>query len=63
VTSAGPPDYVLFVDTQAVGEIELERILFLVDRGNLGDQTFKEFQGFEVAGSGRKFTEFSTSNI
>lgn len=34
-----------------------ERILFLVDRGNLGTQTVKELQGFEVPGSGRKFTE------
>ncbi|HVF04020.1 MAG TPA: type I restriction-modification enzyme R subunit C-terminal domain-containing protein [Frankiaceae bacterium] len=33
------------------------RILFLVDRANLGRQTYKEFQGFEVPGSGRKFTE------
>jgi type I restriction enzyme R subunit len=33
------------------------RILFLVDRANLGRQTLKEFQGFEVPGSGRKFTE------
>jgi type I restriction enzyme R subunit len=36
---------------------QAKRILFLVDRGNLGKQTLKEFQGFEVAGSGRKFTE------
>lgn len=34
-----------------------KRILFLVDRANLGRQTLKEFQGFEVPGSGRKFTE------
>lgn len=34
-----------------------KRILFLVDRGNLSRQTLKEFQGFEVPGSGRKFTE------
>jgi len=34
-----------------------KRILFLVDRGNLGEQTLKEFQGFEVPGSGRKFSE------
>jgi type I restriction enzyme R subunit len=34
-----------------------KRILFLVDRGNLGTQTVKELQGFEVPGSGRKFTE------
>ncbi len=34
-----------------------KRILFLVDRANLGDQTLKEFQGFDVPGTGRKFTE------
>lgn len=33
------------------------RVLFLVDRANLGKQTLKEFQGFDVPGSGRKFTE------
>jgi type I restriction enzyme, R subunit len=32
---------------------EAKRILFLVDRGNLGRQTLKEFQGFEVPGTGR----------
>lgn len=36
---------------------EAKRILFLVDRGNLGKQTLTAFQGFEVPGSGRKFTE------
>ena len=34
-----------------------KRILFLVDRGNLGEQTLREFQGFDVPGTGRKFTE------
>lgn len=34
-----------------------KRILFLVDRANLGKQTLREFQGFEVPGTGRKFTE------
>ena len=33
------------------------RILFLVDRANLGRQTLKEFQGFETPDDGRKFTE------
>jgi len=33
------------------------RILFLVDRNNLGDQTLKEFQNYEPPGSGRKFTQ------
>jgi len=34
-----------------------ERILFLVDRSNLGDQTLQEFENFEVSGDGRKFTD------
>ena len=33
------------------------RVLFLVDRGNLGDQTLKEFQQFITPDDGRKFTE------
>ena len=33
------------------------RVLFLVDRSNLGRQTLCEFQGFTVPGDGRKFTE------
>lgn len=34
-----------------------KRILFLVDRGNLGRQTYKEFQQFVTPDDGRKFTE------
>ena len=34
-----------------------ERILFLVDRANLGRQTLREFQQFATPGDGRKFTE------
>ena len=33
------------------------RVLFLVDRANLGRQTLKEFQQFSVPGDQRKFTE------
>jgi type I restriction enzyme R subunit len=33
------------------------RVLFLVDRGNLVDQTLKEFQQFVTPDDGRKFTE------
>ena len=33
------------------------RVLFLVDRSNLGRQTLREFQGFTVPRDGRKFTE------
>ena len=34
-----------------------KRILFLVDRGNLGNQTRQEFENFEVPEDGRKFTD------
>ena len=34
-----------------------QRILFLVDRNNLGDQTLKEYQNYEPPGSGRKFNQ------
>jgi type I restriction enzyme R subunit len=33
------------------------RILFLVDRNNLGDQTLAEFQNYRTLGDGRRFTE------
>lgn len=34
-----------------------KRILFLVDRGNLGRQTLQEFQAYATPDDGRKFTE------
>lgn len=34
-----------------------KRILFLVDRTNLGDQTLKEFQNFQPPGSAYRFTD------
>ncbi len=34
-----------------------ERVLFLVDRANLGRQTLKEFQQYATPDDGRKFTE------
>jgi len=40
-----------------ISQGQAKRILFLVDRSNLGEQTLKEFQGFTVPGTGRKFTE------
>jgi type I restriction enzyme, R subunit len=33
------------------------RILFLVDRNNLGDQTLKEYQNYDPPGSSRKFNQ------
>ncbi|MGF4043635.1 type I restriction endonuclease subunit R [Paenarthrobacter nitroguajacolicus] len=34
-----------------------ERILFLVDRNNLADQTLAEFQNYQTPGDGRRLTE------
>ena len=36
---------------------DARRILFLVDRGNLGRQTLKEFQMYDTPDDGRKFTQ------
>ena len=38
------------------------RILFLVDRNNLGDQTLREFADFSTPDDGRKFTELYNVN-
>lgn len=40
-----------------VRHADARRILFLVDRANLGKQTLREFQAFTTPGDGRKFTE------
>lgn len=36
---------------------DADRVLFLVDRANLGRQTLREFQQFATPGDGRKFTD------
>jgi len=40
-----------------------KRVLFLVDRGNLGRQTLKEFQQYTVPDDGRKFTELYNAHL
>jgi type I restriction enzyme R subunit len=40
-----------------VQQADAERVLFLVDRANLGLQTMGEFQRFATPGDGRKFTD------
>jgi len=45
------------VSYRLVKHADARRILFLVDRANLGRQTLKEFQGFTTPDDGRKFTE------
>jgi len=40
-----------------------KRVLFLVDRSNLGRQTLLEFQQYITPDDGRKFTSFIMSSI
>ena len=40
-----------------------KRVLFLVDRGNLGRQALKEYQQYTVPEDGRKFTELYNAHI
>lgn len=45
-----------------------KRVLFLVDRNNLGDQTLREFESYPIPGDGRLFTkvynvQHLTSNV
>ena len=40
-----------------VQQADAERVLFLVDRANLGRQTLREFQQFATPRDGRKFTD------
>ncbi|MEJ7562025.1 MAG: DEAD/DEAH box helicase family protein, partial [Ilumatobacteraceae bacterium] len=40
-----------------VQQADADRVLFLVDRANLGRQTLREFQQFATPGDGRKFTD------
>nr|MBA3380308.1 DEAD/DEAH box helicase family protein [Actinomycetota bacterium] len=45
------------VTYRLVKHADARRVLFLVDRANLGRQTLKEFQSFSTPDDGRKFTE------
>ena len=40
-----------------------KRVLFLVDRNNLGRQTLREFQGFTTPDENRKFTELYNAQL
>ena len=56
-TGSGKTLLAAFVSYRLVKFADARRVLFLVDRANLGRQTLKEFQGFTIPGDGRKFTE------
>ena len=42
---------------------KVKRVLFLVDRGNLGRQALKEFQQYTTPDDGRKFTDLYNAHI
>src|SRR6266511_1820092 len=56
-TGAGKTYTAANVAYRAVKHAGARRVLFLVDRANLGRQTLKEFQAFTTPDGGRKFTE------
>jgi type I restriction enzyme R subunit len=56
-TGSGKTLLAAFVSYRLVKFADARRVLFLVDRANLGRQTLKEFQGFTTPDDGRKFTE------
>ncbi len=56
-TGAGKTFMAVNLCNELIKNAKAKRILFLVDRRNLGKQALQEFQNFEVPGDGRKFTE------
>ena len=56
-TGAGKTFTAANASYRLVKHAKASRVLFLVDRANLGRQTLKEFQQFSVPGDQRKFTE------
>jgi type I restriction enzyme R subunit len=56
-TGSGKTLLAAFAAYRLVKFANARRVLFLVDRANLGRQTLREFQGFTTPDDGRKFTE------
>ena len=56
-TGSGKTMLAAYVSYRLIKFANARRVLFLVDRANLGRQTLKEFQGFTTPDDGRKFTE------
>jgi type I restriction enzyme R subunit len=56
-TGSGKTLLAAFAAYRLVKFADARRVLFLVDRANLGRQTLREFQGFSTPDDGRKFTE------
>lgn len=56
-TGAGKTFTACSFSYRLIREAGAKRILFLVDRNNLGDQTLKEFQNFHPTGAANRFTD------
>lgn len=56
-TGAGKTFTACSFSWRLIREAGAKRILFLVDRNNLGDQTLKEFQAFLPPGAANRFTD------
>jgi type I restriction enzyme R subunit len=56
-TGAGKTFTACSFSYRLIREAGAKRILFLVDRNNLGDQTLKEFQNFHPPGAANRFTD------
>jgi len=61
-TGSGKTMMAVNLCSEIIKNAKAKRILFLVDRRNLGKQTLQEFQNFEVPGDGRKITELYNVN-
>src|SRR3546814_1041980 len=56
-TGAGKTFTACSFSYRLIREAGARRILFLVDRNNLGDQTLREFQGYQPPGGANRFTD------
>src|SRR3546814_4687930 len=56
-TGAGKTFTACSFSYRLIREASARRILFLVDRNNLGDQTLREFQGYQPPGAANRFTD------
>lgn len=56
-TGAGKTYTAVTLSYRLLKHAGFRRVLFLVDRNNLGDQTLREFQNYATPDDGRRFTE------
>ena len=62
-TGAGKTYTAVNVSYRLIRHAGAQRVLFLVDRANLGRQAMREFEGFATPDDGRKFTELYNARL